>query len=55
MAYVGALLVATLCGWLVDAVLEPFAPLALRLLIGLSLSTAAFYWSLHFLRELRGR
>lgn len=55
MAYLGALLVATLCGWIVDAVLAPFVPVALRGLVGFVLSTIAFYWSLQLLRELRGR
>jgi hypothetical protein len=55
MPYLGALLAATLCGWLVDAVLAPFAPVPLRVLIGFLISTTAFYWSLHFLRALRGR
>ena len=55
MPYLGATLAAMACGWLVDAVLAPMAPVPLRVLIGFVVSTIAFYWSLQVLRGLRGR
>ena len=54
MLYLGAALFASLCGWLVDAVLSPFASLGARLLIGFVVSTIAYYYGLRFLKDLRG-
>lgn len=55
MPFLGASLFATVCAWLVDAVLALFAPTSVRLLVGFVVSTVAFYWGLRYLRELRGR
>jgi hypothetical protein len=53
MSYLGAVMLAFLCGWLIDAVLSPFASTGVRVLIGFVASTVAFYWGLRFLRGLR--
>lgn len=55
MLVLGATLVSTVAAWLVDAVVAPFAPTSVRLMVGLIVSTVAFYWGLKFFRELRGR
>lgn len=55
MLFLAATLAATVCAWLVDAVVAPFAPMSVRLMIGFVVSTVAFYWGLRFFRELRGR
>jgi hypothetical protein len=55
MPFLGATLFASLCGWLVDAMLSSFASLGWRLMVGFVVSTVAFYWALRFLKDLRGR
>lgn len=53
MLYLGAMLFASLCGWLVDAVLGSFASMGVRVMVGFVVSTIAFYWALRFLKGLR--
>jgi hypothetical protein len=53
MPYLGATLFASLCGWLVDSLLAPFASTFVRIMVGFVVSTVAFYWGLRFLRTLR--
>jgi hypothetical protein len=55
MPFLGATLIATVCAWLVDAVVALVAPMSVRLMVGFVVSTVAFYWGLKFLRDLRGR
>ena len=53
MPYLGAVLFASLCGWLVDSLLAAFASTFMRIMVVFVVSTVAFYWGLRFLRELR--
>jgi uridine phosphorylase len=55
MPFLGATLFATVCAWLVDAVIASFASTAVRVMVGFVVSTVSFYWGLQYLRELRGR
>ena len=54
MPTIGASVFASIAGWIVDSILEPWAPLFARIMIGLVVSTAVFYRVRYKLRELRG-
>jgi len=51
---IGASVFASIAGWIVDSILEPWAPLFARIMIGLVVSTLVFYRVRYKLRELRG-
>jgi hypothetical protein len=48
-------LVASVAGWMLDGVLEPFLGVSLRLLLSLVFTTAIFLLARRWLRALRGR
>jgi hypothetical protein len=54
MPFIGASLVATIAGFVVDALLESWASMFVRIMVGLIVSTAAFYWARAKLLDLRG-
>lgn len=54
MPTIGASLFATLAGFVVDALLESWASIYLRIMVGLVVSIVAFYWSRLKLLQLRG-
>lgn len=54
MPFIGATVVATLAGWLVDSLLESWASIFVRVMAGFIVSTVAFYWARLKLKELRG-
>lgn len=54
MVLIGASLAATLAGFVVDALIESWASMFVRIMVGLIVSTAAFYWARGRLKELRG-
>jgi hypothetical protein len=43
-----------LAGWLIDALLEPLLGTAVTLFVSLVASTAAFFFTREWLKELRG-
>jgi len=51
---IGASLFATLAGFLVDALLESWASIYVRIMVGLIVSIVTFYWARLKLLELRG-
>ena len=53
MTYLGAALAATMVGWLIDALLQPYLPTAATLILSFVISTAAFFMIRRWLNELR--
>jgi hypothetical protein len=51
--FIGASLFASIVGWVVDSLLESWAPIFVRIMVGLVVSIAAFYWARAKLLELR--
>ena len=54
MPFIGASVFASLVGFAVDALLESWASIFVRIMVGLIASTVAFYWARAKLKELRG-
>jgi hypothetical protein len=54
MPFVGATVAATLAGWFVDSLLESWASIFVRVMVGFVVSTVTFYWARLKLKELRG-
>ncbi len=54
MPFIGASLFATIAGWFVDSLVESWTSLFVRIMIGLVVSTIAFYWAHKKLKDLRG-
>ena len=54
MPFIGASVAAVIAGFVVDALLEPWASMFVRLMVGLVVSTIVFYWARGKLRDLRG-
>ena len=54
MPFIGASLAATIAGFVVDALVESWASMFVRIMVGLIVSTATFYWARAKLIELRG-
>lgn len=54
MPFIGASLFATLAGWIVDSLLESWASILVRVIVGFVVSTLVFYWARAKLKELRG-
>lgn len=54
MPFIGASLAATLAGFVVDSLLEPWASMFVRIMVGLVVSTIVFYWARAKLLDLRG-
>jgi uncharacterized membrane protein YeaQ/YmgE (transglycosylase-associated protein family) len=53
MPFIGASVFASIVGWVVDSLLESWAPIYMRIMVGLVGSGAAFYWARAKLLELR--
>lgn len=54
MPFIGASLFASIAGWIVDSMLASWASIFVRIMVGLIVSTIAFYWARLKLLELRG-
>ena len=54
MPFIGASVAATIAGFLVDSLLEPWASMFLRIMVGLVVSIVVFYRARAKLLELRG-
>jgi hypothetical protein len=52
---IGAGVVASLAGWMVDGLLQPYLGTAVTLLLSFGLSTVVFFVARRWLIELRGR
>jgi hypothetical protein len=55
MPSIGAGLAATLAGWVVDGLLQPYLSTGLTLLLSFAVSTVVFFVARRWLHELRGR
>jgi hypothetical protein len=54
MPSIGASVAATLAGWLMDELLQPFLGTGPTLVISFAVSTVVFFLALRWLKELRG-
>ncbi len=55
MPSLAAAIIASLAGWLLDAIIAPIAGLALRILIGIVVTTYVYVYARNWLSDLRGR
>jgi F0F1-type ATP synthase assembly protein I len=53
MAYIGGALVATLVGWLIDDLLQPYLGTGMTLVLSFGISTVIFFIVRRWLNELR--
>lgn len=53
MPSIAAAIIASLVGWMIDAVIEPFMGIEARIFIGLITSTFIYYYARNWLRNLR--
>lgn len=53
MAYIGGALVATLVGWLIDDLLQPYLGTGMTLVLSFGISTVIFFMVRRWLNELR--
>jgi hypothetical protein len=55
MPYIGAALAATLAGWMVEGLLQPYLGTSPALVLSFACSTVVFFVARRWLMELRGR
>lgn len=55
MPSIAAAIIAALCGWILDAIIEPFLGLGGRIMIGIGVSTFVYVYTRNWLIQLRGR
>ena len=53
MTYIGAGLVAMMVGWLIDALLHPYLPTGVTVILSFVISTVVFFMVRRWLDELR--
>ena len=55
MPSLAAAIIASIAGWLIDALVSPFLGLAGRVMIGIIATTYVYVYARNWLRELSGR